>query len=356
MALANSVAMLLLSRIFIGITIGVTYVVMPIYLAEISSINIRGSVSVLTVVVLKLGILFMYIVGQYFSISQVGWFSSVIPIIFLVSFNRCPESPYYLLAAQDEKGAQKCLAQLRGHSDVQTELEQMRSVIEFRQMNRPTFSELISKQNRQSLMIVMALAMAKQLNSSVAVMAYAEMIFDHIGSDFPAGYSTIILGVLELVATVCGSIFMDNFGRRRIMFMSLVTAIFCNLSVAIYFMLQRWHSFHGWTWFPIAVLMIGNAMAAFGLFTLPTVILGEIFPKHMKGFAANAQVLCGAMCSFLVMKGFQIIVDSLGYDVMFGMFTLACLVLAPFFWYRLPETKGKTFQVILEELHAKSLR
>lgn len=233
MALANSVLMLLVSRFFIGISCGFMYSIMPIYLAEISSINIRGSISVLTIVVLKMGILFVYIVGHYFSITEVAWIASIFPIIFLLSFSRCPESPYYLLAAQDENGARKSLAQLRGHSDVETELEQMRSVVEFRQQNRPTISELISKQNRRSLMIIMALSSAKQLNSSIAVMSYAEMIFEQIGSEFSAGYSTILLGVVELVATVSGAIFIDSFGRRRIMFISIGAAIVCNLLLTI---------------------------------------------------------------------------------------------------------------------------
>lgn len=84
--------------------------------------------------------------------------------------------------------------------------------------------------------------------------------------------------------------------------------------------------------------------------TLPMVILGEIFPNHLRGIAAIVLVITGGLCTFILS------IDSLGYDVMFGIFSLICLVYTPFFWYKLPETKGKSFHVILEELHAKSIK
>lgn len=326
---------------------------MPMYLAEISSIKIRGSISVLTIVVLKVGVLFMYVIGQYLTISQVGWLSTAFPIAFFLLFFWCPESPYYLLVAKKPDDAYKCLVQLRGHSDVQQEFENMQSMVKANQLNRPTYRELVSKQNQQSLLLIIALTTVAQLNGANSVMAYAEIIFDHIDSDFSPGYTTMILGVVQLVASVCGSIFMDRFGRRRIMFISILASAICNGILVIYFLLQESYDLSSWTWLGITIVMVLSAFAVFGMITLPMVILGEIFPKHLKGIAANVMVMSASAAAFMMAKLFQIITDSLGYAAMFGMFTVVCVVFTPFFWYKLPETKGKSFQEILDELHEK---
>lgn len=299
----------------------------------------------------------MYVIGQYLSISQVGWLTIAFPIAFLLLFVWCPESPYYLLTAKQPDEAYKCLVQLRGHSDVQQEFENIQSAVKANRLNRPTFRELVAKQNRRSFLLIIALTTVAQLNGSNTVMAYAEMIFEHIGSGLSAGYLTMILGFVQLVASVCGSIFMDRFGRRRIMFISIITAAICNGILVIYFLLQqKSYDLSSWTWFAITIIMVFAAFSVFGMITLPMVILGEVFPKHLKGIAANVLVMNGSMMAFMLAKLFQIIIDSLGYAAMFGMFTFVCVVFTPFFWYMLPETRGKSLQEILDELHAKSLK
>lgn len=355
-ALANSFAMLLSARLLIGFCLGLMYVAMPIYFAEIASTKIRGSVSMLVTVSIRCGILFAYVVGQYLSISLVAWTALVFPFAFLLLFMRCPESPYYLLDAQDPTAAHHSLVQLRGHADVQSELDQMQIVVDSNQRNRPSFLELIAPQNRRSLLILVALIIVAIFSSANSIMAYAEMIFGHIGSDFPAGYSSIILGCVELTASVCGSIFIDKFGRRRILFVSLTVSFICNGILTIYFSLRRWYDVSWWAWFPIVIIMIGNGFTSFGMMPMSVVILGEIFPKHLKGIGGITLVTCNGLGSCLAFKIFLIVVDSLGYDVMFGVFMIICLAVAPFLWHILPETKEKSFQVILDEIRAKSLR
>lgn len=348
--------MLFIARLFVGFSNGWIMAVMQIYFAEISSIKIRGSISVLTMVVSKGGILFMYVIGLYLSISEVGWLTVSFPFAFLLLFVWCPESPYYLLAAKKHIEAQSSLVRLRGHGDIQSELNEMHTLVKLNQLSRPTFRELISAQNRRSLWILVSLGVISQLNGSTSIMSYAEMLFDQIGSDFASGYTTIILGVVQLVSSVCGSVFIDKLGRRRIMLVSIVSTTVCNCSLAVYFLLQKYYDLSWWTWFAIADVMILTAVAVFGLVIMPMVILGEIFPKHLKGVAAIALVMTNGIVAFVIAKVFQIVVDSYGYDVIFGVFTIVCFVYTPFVWYMLPETKGKSFQTILDELHARSLR
>lgn len=354
-ASAKSVSMLVLSRFLNGLACGCIVTVIPIYLGEISSNGIRGSISSITMFSLRTGILFVYIVGHYVSISVFGFISMIIPIIFVLLFIWCPETPYHLLAKKKIDTADKCLKQLRGHSNVEEELKQMSATIELSQKNRASFRELFSAQNRQSLLISMALGLVCRINGSQIILMYAELIFDKIGSKFSAGYTTILFGAILLVASICAIIVMDKFGRRQIMYVSTITSIVCNTLLAIYFYLQKFYDLNQWTWLAVLIIMIFSIISVFGN-TLPIVMLGEMFPRNLKGIGSILQVIVPGIGAFLFAKFFLIIVYSYGYDVMFGIYAIICIITTPYFWYQLPETKGKSFQVILDELHARSIK
>lgn len=75
---------------------GITYTVLPMYLAEIAEPRIRGAISVFFEGMWCLGILMEYILGPYISYQQLAYASLSVPVVFLVTFVFMPESPYYL--------------------------------------------------------------------------------------------------------------------------------------------------------------------------------------------------------------------------------------------------------------------
>lgn len=101
-----------MGRLLVGVASGLTTSVVPMYLAELSPLSLRGSAATLV----GMSIVFGIFIGQIFSLPQtLGsanlWefsfaFHSVFTIIGLVAYPWFPESPAYLfIVANDMDGA-----------------------------------------------------------------------------------------------------------------------------------------------------------------------------------------------------------------------------------------------------------
>lgn len=70
---AKSIILIYVSRVLCGFSYGLSYSVLPMYLAEISSDKIRGSITIILTVMAKCGILYSYVVGNYNSLDTSAW-------------------------------------------------------------------------------------------------------------------------------------------------------------------------------------------------------------------------------------------------------------------------------------------
>lgn len=355
---AESLAVIYVSRVLSGLAYGLSYSVLPMYLGEIASDPIRGSISTLLTVMAKFGILYAYAIAPYTSVRLMAWLAIIPPAVFVGTFIFLPESPYYLLGKNEQENAKKSLSRLRQRNDVDEELEKMSVAVKKSQENKGTFHELFfNKGNRMSLIIILGLAVAQQLCGSQAVIAYSETIFDKVGSTLGGSESTIILGVVQLVSSAVSASIVDIVGRRPLLLLSVIGAAICNTIVGLYFFLERMDiDVTGIAWLPMLAIMVFIVAYTIGMATVTFAILAEIFPKNLKSVAGPAFTITGGAFSFIVAKLFQIVSDDLGSDYTFWGFALFTYLFIPFVWFLIPETKGKPLDVILEEINMRSNR
>ncbi|RLN69384.1 hypothetical protein BBJ29_000211 [Phytophthora kernoviae] len=108
----------LIGRYLLGAAAGIIYVIVPVYLAEVSAAHTRGRVfcsqallSVLGILCyLALGALFTYLSRQYLGFNLSEWkvlaLSGVIPALAVLLFSqKLPDSPAWLIARHDDRGA-----------------------------------------------------------------------------------------------------------------------------------------------------------------------------------------------------------------------------------------------------------
>lgn len=355
---AETVAVIYVSRVLSGLAYGIAYSVLPMYLGEIASDHIRGSISTLLTVMAKLGILYAYSIGPYVSVRLMAWLAIIPAALFVGTFIWLPESPYYLIGKNEQENARKSLSRLRQCNDVDEELERMSIAVKKSQENKGTFQELFfNKGNRMSLIIILGLSIAQQLCGSQAVIAYSQTIFKRVGSTLGASESTIILGVVQLVSAAVSFSIVDIVGRRPLLLLSVIGAAICNTIVGLYFFLERMEiNVTGIAWLPMLAIMVFIVAYTIGMATVTFAILGEIFPKNLKSVAGPAFTITGGVFSFIVAKLFQIVSDDLGSDYTFWGFALFTYMFIPFVWFLIPETKGKSLDVILEEINVRNNR
>ncbi|XP_059612694.1 uncharacterized protein LOC132259159 [Phlebotomus argentipes] len=350
---ANSPEVLYASRLFCGTTYGMAYAAMPMYLGEISSDKIRGSIGTLLTVMAKFGILYAYAIGPYVSISLLAWILMILPVLFVATFIWLPESPYFLLLKDRHEAAEKSLRWLRKSEDVSEELKRMDGAVKKAKENRGTVRELFTRGNRRSVIICWGMAAAQQLCGSQAVIAYSQQIFEQVSSGLGGSESAIIMAVIQLVTASFSSSIVDRLGRRPLLLISTSGATICNTIVGLYFfLLHRGVNMDAHAWLPITAIMLFIIFYTVGLATVPFALLSELFPTNIKAIASASYAAFAGCIAFGVFKLYQVVSDNLGMYVTFWGFAVFTLFFVIFVYILIPETKGRPLDEILEDMKA----
>ena len=84
---------------------------------------------------------------------------------------------------------------------------------------------------------------------------------------------------------------------------------------------------------------------------LPYTIIGEVVPINVKGLTASIAFMLHAVSGLLMTKIFQIMTDDIRPDSPFWMFFVFNVAGTIFIAWYVPETMGKTFTEIYQELN-----
>lgn len=242
----------------------------------------------------------------------------------------------------------------RGHSDVQSEYERMCITVRKSEDNKGAIKEIMSRNNLRAAVIIMGLGGIQQFCGSQAVISYAQIIFDEIGSELGGAESSYILAAVQIIGSALSSLIVDKFGRRPLLLFSVSGAAICNTIVGVYFFLaNNGNDVRSIAWLPMTAIMIFIVAYTLGLATVTFVILGEVFPKNLRAAAGAVFTIFASVCGFAVAKMFQIVTDNVGSHATFWIFAGFSYLFIPFIWFIIPETKNKSLDTILDELRIK---
>ena len=98
----------------------------------------------------------------------------------------------------------------------------------------------------------------------------------------------------------------------------------------------------------LVVLAIGFYAMSLGPITW--VLLSEVFPNRVRGVAMAVCTAALWIASFLLTYTFPFLNGGLGTGGTFILYAVICLLGFLFAWRRIPETKGKSLEVLEKEL------
>jgi SP family arabinose:H+ symporter-like MFS transporter len=348
-AAANSVAVFSAARLLGGLAIGLASVLTPVYIAEISPSKHRGALVSLNQLGIVIGILAAYLAGwglSGFGEDSWRWMLAVAVVPSLIFFGglfAIPESPRWLIGRGRQTEAIKTLARLIGDKAA---AEELRVIGPSTAEEQVSWSEVFSGDMRKRLAVGMLLALFSQITGVNAVLYYGSVI---IREHFPgqstgvALASNVIIGTVNLIATLVAMAFIDRWGRRVILMTAsggMVLALAC-LVVGL--------NVQG---APAALMLVSIlfyvAFFAFGMGPGPWLIISEIFPTKVRGRAASIATSVLWAGALLVTFTFLSLVNVLklwGTFALFGAFSLICFL---YVWKAVPETKGRTLEQIQE--------
>ncbi|MFI0435504.1 MAG: MFS transporter [Parachlamydiaceae bacterium] len=299
---------LLLGRAINGIALGLSSMLVPTYLAEISPARYRGRIGSMNQIGMALGLLMAYLIDYFLSGSgnwQLMLGLGVIPALLLfIGMCFAIEAP--ITIQSDEK---------HGES--------------FR---------LFDPQFRSLVLVGVLLSFAQQLTGINVVNYYSPLIFQKVGFNSPssAAYASIGIGLMSVLAAFFAAWLIDKWGRIPLLSISLI-----GMAVTLGIFLTAYpFSSQLLPYFALITLPAYTAFFTIGMGTALWVYLSEMYPSSIRGKAMSLAVFVNWLSNYVISLIFPSLVNQWGVNGVFTFFACACLTMF-FFIRKLPETKGK---------------
>ncbi|KAK5599282.1 Solute carrier 2, facilitated glucose transporter member 4, partial [Crenichthys baileyi] len=357
--LCFSFEMMILGRFIIGAYCGLASGLTPMYVGEIAPTSLRGALGTLHQLAIVTGILIAQILGLETLLGSKHLWPvlmglTVVPTVLqmgLLPF--CPESPRFLyIIRSQEHHAKRGLRRLTGRQEVGDMLAEMKEEKRRMDMERKvSIPELFrSTLYRQPIIISILLQLSQQLSGVNAIFYYSTSIFMKAGVQSPV-YATIGAGVVNCAFTVVSLFLVEKIGRRTLHMLGLggmcISAIIMTVALAL---LDRipWMSY-------ISMLAIFGFVAFFevGPGPIPWFFVAELFSQGPRPAAMAVAGFSNWTANFVIGMSFQYVADLCGPYV-FLIFAGLLLFFLIFTFFRVPETRGKTFDQIAANFNQHS--
>ena len=378
-AIASAVApdylTLIIARMVGGFGVGAALIIAPMYIAEIAPADIRGRMVSFNQLNIVIGISVAYFsnflilsLGQ----SDLAWAQSLrmgdwtwrwmlgveaIPAIFyFFALFSVPESPRWLLMRGKAEEALQILTRVSGRAQAEADLGAVQESLHAEaHLEKGSIKELFLPAMRLVLTIGIVIAILQQITGINSVFFYAPMIFEQSGIGTDAAFmQAVLVGIVNVVATVVAILLIDKLGRRPLMIAGLVIIASSMLLLA--------YSFSSASYGPGGELIDMNAtmvligilsfVAGFGISLGPVmwVLFSELFPNRLRGIAISFCGLINSSVSFIVQLVFPWELENFGPATTFLVYGSFAIVGLIFVLRIVPETKGRSLEQLEAEL------
>jgi len=363
---ADSFVMFVSFRILGGIGIGLASNLSPMYIAEITPGNVRGRFVSLNQLTIVIGILAAQIINWRIAEpvpagasvndilnswnGQIGWrwmfYVCTIPAaLFFILMWFVPESPRWLAKnTSNHKNVLRILTKVGGQDFAESELK---SISETLKSESGISGFKMLKQSGMSKILVLGVVLAifQQWCGINVIFNYAQEVFASAGySVSDTLFNIVITGSVNLIFTFVGIFTVDKFGRKVLMLIGAggLAGMF-GITGAMYFF-----HLHGLPLLIMVVAIIGCFAMSLGPVTW--VVLSEIFPNRIRGFALSIATFALWAACFVLTYTFPLLNKLLNASGTFWLYGSICLFGFWFILKKLPETKGKSLEEIENEL------
>lgn len=356
-ALPQNVWVFVIYRLIGGIGVGAASMTSPLYIAEVSPARIRGLMVSLNQLAIVFGMLAVYFVN--YAISQRGdelwnvehgwrWMfasESIPAVTFLVLLLLVPESPRWLVKRLRAGEALKVLTRINGRKAAEKEITSIKEIV---QRQQDWVSQLLSRRTVVAIVIGSILAVLQQVTGINVFLYYAPEIFKAIaGAETDvAMLQTIVVGAVNMLFTLIAIATVDSLGRKPLMVLG-----YCGMAISLGALgtAAYYHRTEVWV-----LLFILSYIACFALSVGPVtwVILSEIYPTRIRGFAMSVATILLWGANFVVSWTFPMLdenrwlVAAFHHAAPFWLYGSLCVVAVVFLVLFVPETKGRTLEEI----------
>ena len=344
-ALAVNVPTLLASRMLLGLTIGVSIVVAPVFVAESSPARIRGGLLVLYQVATVAGIIGGYLVA--WALAGTGswrWMlglAAVPAVLVTLMIVRLPDTArWYAMRGRTDE-ARAVLERIDPGADATAALAQI-GAGSGGSRRRGVWREMLRRPYLRATLFVVGLGFFIQITGINAIVYYSPRIFEAMGFSGDAALLGLpaLVQVFGLVAVVGSLLTIDRYGRRPVLLGGIVIMVLANVLLIAVFA----------TGAPGLLGFVGLVLFTvgytFGFGSLVWVYAGEAFPAQLRSLGASAMLTADLVANAVVAGIFLTLLNGLGGVGTFVVFGVLALLAMVFVHRFAPETRGRELEEV----------
>lgn len=355
--LAPTVDVLIITRIVLGMAVGASTQVVPMYISELAPHDRRGTLVTVFNVAIGAGIVFANIIG--FGLHEVWtWRSMVmvaaIPagIVFTVMLFM-PYSPRWIAEKQGLFEAAQTLQKVRSsHGEIRHELTQIDDIERTVKSDAMGWRGITQPWVRPALVAALGVAFFTQCGGLEMMIYYSPTFLLNAGFGRNAALlSSVGVALVYALVTLAGCLLIDRIGRRRLMLVMIPGSVLSLIGLGIMFALDTHGGLGGIM--TILCLLLFMMFNSGGIQICGWLLGAELFPLEMRGpaTALHAATLWG---SNLVVTGTALsVVNAVGLGVTMWIYASINFLSFIFVFFFVPETAGASLEDIENALRNK---
>jgi major inositol transporter-like SP family MFS transporter len=357
---APNFEVMVVGRVILGLAVGGASSVVPVYLAELAPYEIRGSLAGRNELMIVIGQLAAFavnaIIGNLWSEFGGVWrimlaVAAVPAVALFFGMLRMPESPRWLISQGRTQDALAVLKTIRSSDRAEAEMADVKHLAdEEKEMNLSGWGALKNKWILRILLVGIGLGVAQQLTGINSIMYYGQSVLVEAGFDSRAALiANIAPGVIAVVGGVIALTMMQRVNRRTTLLLGFTLTTICHFLIGIASIaLPVGNPARPFVILFLVVAFVGSMQTFLNIAVW--VMLSEIFPLHIRGFAIGVSIFCLWIANAFLGLFFPTLVASVGITGTFFMFGVVGILALIFIYTQVPETRGRTLEALEEDV------
>ena len=357
-ATAPSFGMMVAARILLGLAVGAAAATVPLFLAEMAPVHRRGRMVTINELMIVGGQFLAFAINALIDRIWGGadvwrWMLAVAatPAVFLfIGLFSLPDSPRWYAVRGRFEDTRRVLSYSRDPAEA---AEEYNVVVEHakRDVSEDKGAAIRDLRDyawmRRILWIGIGLAIVQQATGINTVNYYAPTILKSAGVGTSAALLlTVTVGIVGVIGTVLGIVLLGFVNRRPLLMTGFIGVAAGHAVLAIMFLLPE---------SPARAYLILAGMLVVVFFvqtfigTLIWLLLSEIFPMTIRGFAMGIAVFILWTTNTIISFVFPPLVKALGSTPTFALFAVINAISFFFVLKFCPETRGRSLEQLEDD-------